>query len=578
MKLRLCNNDRYIVLRIVAIYAGFSGLWIYLSDTMLGLLIANPATIIYLSKFKGFLFIAVSVAFLYLLISRYLQQIHQTEEALRSEEVGRGLLIEHLPVGVVIHGADTRIASCNPAAVKIIGLTAEQLLGRSTSDPSWHFVREDGSKMPPEEYAVHKVLNTKAAVQQSVAGIVQASGLCNWVLMNAFPELDTTGGVHRVVVILADISEMKATAEKLQRHLEHLTALVEIDRAINFSFDLNVSLTTLLAQAVTQLKVDAAAVLLFNLTSQRLEYAAGRGFHHTAVEHLHPRLEKGYAERVARERRIIRIGDLTREQGDQSSNTRLEGEYFVSYCGVPLLAKGEVKGVLEVFHRTPLAFDAEWLDFIAALAAQAAIAIDNSTLFENLQRSNRELTQAYDATIAGWSRALDLRDHATEGHSQRVAEMTVRLARLFGMSEAELIQVRWGALLHDIGKMGVPDAILRNPETLTEAEWLIMKHHPVLAYELLAPIHYLRTAIDIPYAHHERWDGSGYPRGLKGEQIPLAARIFAVIDVWDALRSERSYRTPWPVDRVRAHLATLAGTHFDPQVIKVGLESDIFLE
>ena len=171
-----------------------------------------------------------------------------------------------------------------------------------------------------------------------------------------------------------------------------------------------------------------------------------------------------------------------------------------------------------------------------------------------------------------------MRDHATEGHSQRVAEITVKLARLFGLSEAELVQVRWGALLHDIGKMGVPDEILRKEDSLTETEWAIIKHHPVLAYELLAPIRYLRAALDIPYAHHEKWDGSGYPRGLKGEQIPLAARIFAVVDVWDALRSERSYRVSWPVERVRAHLVSLAGTHLDPQVVKVGLESEVLVE
>jgi putative nucleotidyltransferase with HDIG domain len=243
-----------------------------------------------------------------------------------------------------------------------------------------------------------------------------------------------------------------------------------------------------------------------------------------------------------------------------------------------LIAKGKVLGVLEIFDRTRQVRDEEWLYFLKAMAAQAAIAIDNVTLFDNLQRSNTELFNAYDATIEGWSRALELRDNETEGHSQRVALLTVKMARLFGLSDEELVQVRWGALLHDIGKMGVPDKILQKHESLTEAEWAVMKKHTVFAYKMLSPIRYLRAALDIPYAHHEKWDGSGYPLGLKGEQIPLLARIFSVVDVWDALRSDRRYRTSWSVEKVRKHLLSLAGTHFDPHVVKVCLDSDLFMD
>jgi putative nucleotidyltransferase with HDIG domain len=235
---------------------------------------------------------------------------------------------------------------------------------------------------------------------------------------------------------------------------------------------------------------------------------------------------------------------------------------------VPLVIKGRVIGVFEVFQRSLIKRDQEWLDFLNALAGQAAIAISNAQLFESLQQSNSELTQAYDATIEGWSRALDLRDKETEGHSLRVTEMTVELARAFGLSDAELVQVRWGSLLHDIGKMGVPDGILLKPSALTEEEWVAMKKHPVFAYEMLAPIHYLRLALDIPYCHHEKWDGSGYPRGLTGEQIPLTARIFAVVDVWDALTSDRPYRPAWTEEKALEYIRASAGTHFDPQVVE----------
>ncbi|HEX8683293.1 MAG TPA: HD-GYP domain-containing protein, partial [Ardenticatenaceae bacterium] len=185
---------------------------------------------------------------------------------------------------------------------------------------------------------------------------------------------------------------------------------------------------------------------------------------------------------------------------------------------------------------------------------------------------NIELALAYDATIEGWSRALDLRDKETEGHSLRVTEMTVELARTMGMSEEEIVQVRRGALLHDIGKMGIPDRILLKPGALDDEEWEIMRRHPTYGYEMLAPIAFLRPALDIPHAHHEKWDGTGYPRGLQGEQIPLAARIFAVVDVWDALRSDRPYRPAWEKERVLEHIRQGAGKHFDPRMVSSFLE------
>ncbi|MBI3967708.1 MAG: response regulator [Chloroflexi bacterium] len=188
-----------------------------------------------------------------------------------------------------------------------------------------------------------------------------------------------------------------------------------------------------------------------------------------------------------------------------------------------------------------------------------------------VRRANAELLDSYDRTIAGWVRFLDLRDHETEGHTQRVTEVTVRLGRVLGLGEAELVQVRRGALLHDIGKMGVPDAVLLKPGPLDPEEWEIMRRHPIYARQMLEPIAFLQPALDIPYAHHEHWDGRGYPHGLVGEQIPFAARIFAVVDVWDALSSNRPYRQAWPTDRVRAHIRSLAGSHFDPAIVDVFL-------
>ncbi|MDQ7843680.1 MAG: GAF domain-containing protein [Armatimonadota bacterium] len=352
-----------------------------------------------------------------------------------------------------------------------------------------------------------------------------------------------------------------------QRRLQRLDALRTVDLAITGSLDLRVTLDVLLEQVTRQLGVDAADVLLLQPQLQVLEFVAGRGFQSRALEGTRLRLGQGYAGRAALERRVVQVPDLRLADEEFARADLAAGEGFVTYAAAPLVAKGQVKGIMEVFHRAPLTPDAEWLGFLEALAGQAAIAVDNAALFEGLQRSNLELTLAYDTTLEGWSRALDLRDRETEGHTQRVVELTLRLARAMGLREEELVHVRRGALLHDIGKMGIPDSILHKPGPLTEAEWEIMRRHPVYAYDLLSPIAYLRPALDIPYCHHEKWDGTGYPRGLQGEQIPLAARIFAVVDVLDALTSDRPYRRAWSRERALAYIREQAGAHFDPAVV-----------
>ncbi|MEW6288018.1 MAG: HD domain-containing phosphohydrolase [Chloroflexota bacterium] len=186
----------------------------------------------------------------------------------------------------------------------------------------------------------------------------------------------------------------------------------------------------------------------------------------------------------------------------------------------------------------------------------------------SLEQRQRDLLEAYDTTIEGWSRALDLRDKETEGHTLRVTEMTVALARKAGIPENEIVHIRRGALLHDIGKMGIPDSILLKPDKLTVDEWAIMRKHPMFAYELLYPIEFLRPALSIPYCHHEKWDGTGYPQGLKGEQIPLPARLFAVVDVWDALSYDRPYRKAWSQEKVIEYICEQSGSHFDPKVVE----------
>jgi HD-GYP domain-containing protein (c-di-GMP phosphodiesterase class II) len=213
-----------------------------------------------------------------------------------------------------------------------------------------------------------------------------------------------------------------------------------------------------------------------------------------------------------------------------------------------------------------------------ALLTLTLLALEAIFIFRPLERDvgrrTKELVRAYDETIEGWSRALDLRDRETEGHSVRVKTMTLRLAELAGMCESELTHIRRGALLHDIGKVGIPDSVLLKPGKLDDAEWEIMRRHPRYAADLLEPIEFLRPALDIPLYHHERWDGAGYPSRLYGENIPFSARLFAVVDIWDALSSDRPYRAGWETDRVREHVRDLAGTHLDPKAVTLFLENE----
>jgi PAS domain S-box-containing protein len=361
--------------------------------------------------------------------------------------------------------------------------------------------------------------------------------------------------------------------EETRRRLQNIQALRAIDQAITGSLDLSLTLLIALEQVARQLNVDAADVLLLDPHTQMLEYAAGRGFRSKAIERSRLRLGEGHAGRAALERRTVNVHNLPEGINEFVRADLLKGEDFDCYHGAPLIAKGQVKGVLAVFQRTHRQLDEEWLSFFETLAGQVAIAVDNASMFDGLQRANTDLVMAYDATIEGWSRALDLRDKETEGHSQRVTNLALDIARALGMNDEQLIHIRRGSLLHDIGKMGVPDSILLKPGKLTDEEWAVMYRHPQFAFDMLAPIAYLRPALDIPYGHHERWDGSGYPRKLKGEQIPLAARIFAVIDVYDALTSDRPYRQAWSKEKTLEHIKGGAGTHFDPQVVEVFLKT-----
>jgi response regulator RpfG family c-di-GMP phosphodiesterase len=403
--------------------------------------------------------------------------------------------------------------------------------------------------------------------------IFRSNGELRYIHYRGAVLFDDRGAPKRFVATAQDISERKLSEIQIRQQISRLTALRTIDQAITSSFDLRFTLDLFLSQVITQLQVDAASILILDATGQSLEYRATRGFRNPALKSVELSLAKSLAGRAVMERHLIHIENLMDQQNFAATNAMQIGEGFVSYSAVPLIARGKVQGVLEVFHRTGFQPYPEWTDFLETLAGQAAIAIDNATLFDNLQKTNIELQQSYDATIEGWSHALDLRDRETEGHTRRVTEMALELARMMGIHEEKLVHMRRGGLLHDIGKLGVPDSILLKAGSLTEEEWQVMKMHPQLAYDWLAPIPYLREAVEIPYCHHEKWDGSGYPRGLKEETIPLTSRIFAVADVWDAVTSDRSYRQAWSHQQAIDYIRQNSELHFDPNVVEVFLKN-----
>ena len=386
--------------------------------------------------------------------------------------------------------------------------------------------------------------------------------------VTVFPLLDSEGSLTATVHYAKDITKRKKAEEDLRRQLKNMTALSDIGIAISSSLNLKVTLNMLLERLLSQLGIDAATVLLLDQETLYLNCAASLGFRtSSSLSKTSVRMGKGNAGRAAYERKLLIIPDL----GDTLTQAFKE-EGFKAYIAVPLMAQGKVKGVLEIFQRSAFDPTTEWLSFLEPMSTQAAIAIDNAEMFDSLQRSNMELTLSYDATIEGWGRTLELRDEDTMGHTNRVTETAVHFARLMGMEEKNILHLRRGAILHDIGKISIPDRILLKPGTLTDEERLIMNRHPRYAYELLFPIPFLRPALDIPYCHHEKWDGTGYPRGLKGEDIPFAARIFAVVDVCDALLSNRPYRPAWPLEKVREYVLSLSGRDFDPAVVETFLK------
>lgn len=496
----------------------------------------------------------------------------ESARALRASEAYYRALIEKSFEGIWLLNEDHTVRSASSAALRMLGHDPGELQGMSSLD----LIAEE------DKDAFFDALDMAEAVPGASENVNyrvrDAAGEWRW-LEGSVTNLLEDPDVKAFVVNFREISDRVKALEKIQnlnlelsRRLSHLQSLRRIDMAITNTVDVRIVLDIFLDQLTHDLEVPAAAILMYEPALHTLKPNIGRGFPVELMTRERTKLGVGPAGRAALEQRSVFLPDLQQSGERGTAIAQRHQARYASYMAAPMLAKGQLQGVIEIYSVDPLEPSDGWLEFLETYADQGAIAIENSQLFRSLERSNTDLQLAYDRTIEGWANALDLKDEETAGHSKRVTEMTMRLARRLGMSEEEIVHVQRGALLHDIGKMGIPDSILLKRGPLTFDEFEVMKQHPVFAYELISPIEFLKPALDIPYCHHERWDGSGYPRGLKGDQIPLAARIFAVVDVFDALTSDRPYRSAWTPEQAMNHIREGSGSHFDPQVVALFFE------
>ena len=362
--------------------------------------------------------------------------------------------------------------------------------------------------------------------------------------------------------------------EQLHTRQRQLEALMGVGHLINSSQGLRAVLDKVMDEVVALMQAERGFIMLQD-EDDEFPIEAARGMDQMNLENEDFAVSRTIVRRVAETSEPVLTTNAQEDPRFEKQDSVVAHNLRSILC-VPMKLKEEFIGVVFVDSRVRTSlFDEKDLEILAVFADQAAVAINNARLFENLEQANKNLIEAYDETLNGWALALEYRDQDTEGHTQRVTSLTLKLAQKMGIDGEELEHIKRGSLLHDIGKISIPDSVLLKRGDLSLPERKFMEMHPIFAKELLEKIEFLRPAMDIPYCHHEKWDGSGYPQNLKGKDIPFAARIFAVVDVWDALTSERPYRSPVEPDEVRRIIREKSGTHFDPQVVDefLGLEN-----
>ena len=513
----------------------------------------------YLVKTSGYLYRLPAI----LENAHNLLSLFHEKEALALSEAQFRLLAENATDVIfrVLFKPHIRFDYLSPSFVTVTGFTTEEIY--QNPELIYEATRE---KISSFRNFIH-IINSSAS-PEFVFPLKTKDGRRLIMELRGQVSRNAKGQPEKLEGIVRDISDRIESETKLQNRMHRLNALHTIDTAINSSFDLRFTYQVLIEQVIALTKASSACITFFDPELNSKNLVASMGFVSTEGELKTQLMNDPLSDKASIERRI------NTSHKDDTLNLAyplhelFKKEGFSWYCVVPLIVKGYVRGVIEIFFSEENELDLEISNFLETIAQQAAIALESSQNFERLQKTNQELLQAYDDTLIGWVNFLDLRDEMTEGHTMRVVETTLKICKAFGFSTYELMHINRGVLLHDIGKVGVPDSILNKPGSLSGEEWMIMKKHPEFAYQMLYPITYLRPALDIPYCHHEKWDGSGYPRGLKAKEIPLAARIFAIVDVYDALTSDRPYRKAWTKEATIQYIRENSGTHFDPEIVE----------
>lgn len=497
----------------------------------------------------------------------------QNEEKLRELAGSLEAIIQTSPLAIYVIDPSGKVTLWNPACEKMFGWKAKEALSQPLpiippgSQEEFHRLRQivlDG-----QPFADQEILRQRK------------NGEPIYLSLSTAPLYDPGGNVNSVLAIAADVTHRKEYEEELKSLNRTLRTISECNMILVRSRDRQTLLDDICRLIV---EVGGYAMAWIGLVDEgnpeTMRAASHYGLNGGCTANIQ-RHWLGHPGEGSPLRRAVQSGQVVILEEEQIREQAAffhagpEPCRFNTLIAFPLNAGQKTIGVLAIFSARPEPFNPPEIELLQELADDLAYGVNalsaelaRHQAEEQLKLANQELMEAYDATLLGWANALELRERETAGHSRRVVKLTLEMARRMGMQEDEILHVYRGALLHDIGKLGIPDNILLKPATLTDEEWVIMKQHPTFAYDLLSPIPYLRPALDIPYCHHERWDGGGYPRGLSGEDIPLPARIFAVVDVWDALASHRPYRPAWPEKAILDYLAEQAGKAFDPRVVK----------